>query len=216
MRYKKKLDLIFGPLVTKSSTQEPVSLPDWLSSSPDLTSDVTSDQINPSTRESCLDRTFRKMTKDQIEVEERQFGFIFVSIIDRIAEGIPLTKALQSDQRQFDYARLLRWIHKDLKRKALYQEAQEIGSEMMAAEIVEIADGENNPLEDVQRSQLRINTRKFLLASWNRKRYGESKQIEMNQSISVTDALDRANNRVAQIVDATFEDIMDEGNLDGE
>ena len=73
---------------------------------------------------------------------------------------------------------------------------------MIAAEILEIADGDG--LEDVQRSKLRIDSRQFLIKTWNRKRYGDVKTLEVNQNISITAALEQANQRlsIGRVIDA--------------
>ena len=129
------------------------------------------------------------------ELRETQFSVFFETILDKISRGINLKEILRDDQRDFDYTQLLRWIHKDPMRKSRYYEAQEIGSEMIAAEILEIADGQDG-LEDVQRSKLRIDSRQFLIKTWNRKRYGDVKTLEVNQNISITAALEQANQRL--------------------
>ena len=133
------------------------------------------------------------------ELLEKQFEIFFETILDKISRGINLKEILRDDQRDFDYTQLLRWIHKDPMRKSRYYEAQEIGSEMIAAEILEIADAVDN-MEDVQRSKLRIDSRQFLIKTWNRKRYGDVKTLEVNQNISITAALEQANQRLASRV----------------
>ena len=136
------------------------------------------------------------------ELQEKQFEIFFETILDKISRGINLKEILRDDQRDFDYTQLLRWIHRDPQRKSRYYEAQEIGSEMIAAEILEIADGDG--LEDVQRSKLRIDSRQFLIKTWNRKRYGDVKTLEVNQNISITAALEQANQRlsIGRVIDA--------------
>ena len=136
------------------------------------------------------------------ELLEKQFEIFFETILDEISRGINLKEILRDDQRDFDYTQLLRWIHRDPMRKSRYYEAQEIGSEMIAAEILEIADGDG--LEDVQRSKLRIDSRQFLIKTWNRKRYGDVKTLEVNQNISITAALEQANRRlsIGRVIDA--------------
>ena len=136
------------------------------------------------------------------ELRETQFSVFFETVLDKLSRGINLKEILRDDQRDFDYTQLLRWIHKDPQRKSRYYEAQEIGSEMIAAEILEIADGDG--LEDVQRSKLRIDSRQFLIKTWNRKRYGDIKTLEVNQNISITAALEQANQRlsIGRVIDA--------------
>lgn len=139
------------------------------------------------------------------ELLEKQFEIFFETILDKISRGINLKEILRDDQRDFDYTQLLRWIHRDPQRKSRYYEAQEIGSEMIAAEILEIADGDG--LEDVQRSKLRIDSRQFLIKTWNRKRYGDVKTLEVNQNISITAALEQANQRLVSGITIDHEDI---------
>ena len=139
------------------------------------------------------------------ELLEKQFEIFFETILDKISRGINLKEILRDDQRDFDYTQLLRWIHRDPQRKSRYYEAQEIGSEMIAAEILEIADGDG--LEDVQRSKLRIDSRQFLIKTWNRKRYGDVKTLEVNQNISITAALEQANARLVNGITIDHEDI---------
>ena len=66
---------------------------------------------------------------------------------------------------------------------------------MVAAEMIEIADSTDS-IEDVQRSKLRIDTRRFLVGVWNKKRYSETKQVELVGTISVLDALNAADERL--------------------
>lgn len=143
------------------------------------------------------------------ELQEKQFEIFFETILDKISRGINLKEILRDDQRDFDYTQLLRWIHKDPMRKSRYYEAQEIGSEMIAAEILEIADGVNDSgvPEDVQRSKLRIDSRQFLIKTWNRKRYGDVKTLEVNQNISITAALEQAQARLVNGITIDHEDI---------
>ena len=143
------------------------------------------------------------------ELQEKQFEIFFETILDKISRGINLKEILRDDQRDFDYTQLLRWIHRDPQRKSRYYEAQEIGSEMIAAEILEIADGVNDSgvPEDVQRSKLRIDSRQFLIKTWNRKRYGDVKTLEVNQNISITAALEQANQRLVNGITIDHEDI---------
>jgi hypothetical protein len=129
------------------------------------------------------------------ESQEKRFEVFFSTILDKLEMGIALTEILRDDQRNYDYQGILRWIHKDPQRLAKYREAQMIGTEMVMAECVEIADGKDG-IEDVQRSKLRIDTRLFQAKSWNRQRYGDIKTVEVNQSISIRAAIEDGLNRL--------------------
>ena len=138
------------------------------------------------------------------ELELLTYGNVFESALERITMGEPLTSIVESDQREISYTALLRWIMKDPIRKARYYEAHEIGTEFIAADMIRIADADNS-LEDVQRSTLRINTRKYLLGAWNKKRYAEVKQVEHSGGISIATALAEANARAFETYDGESE-----------
>ena len=115
--------------------------------------------------------------------------------IDSIAHGMSLSQVLREDQRDIDYNDFYRWIKKDPTRKQLFDEAQEMRTEFMAGEIIEIADADDS-LEDVNRSKLKIDTRKWLMGAHNRKKYGATTSIEMTGGISIVGALAAANSRI--------------------
>ena len=111
--------------------------------------------------------------------------------------GQPLRAALSTDPRNIDYARFLAWVMKDENRKDRYYEAQATGSEVVATQMLEIADA-SDTMEDVQRSTLRINTRKWLMGVWNRKRFGEVKQIDQTVTIDMVGAMEAARERASR------------------
>jgi hypothetical protein len=82
----------------------------------------------------------------------------------------------------------------DPQRLERYKEAKELRTEWWAGRVIEIAEGDD--LEDVQRSKLKIDTYKWLMGADNRKTYGDTKQVEINQSISVLSALEAAQARI--------------------
>lgn len=159
------------------------SLPSWLSADT-----VTSSQPDPDKR---------KRSPETREMLHSQYEYVFMRVISEMARGQPLHQILEQEGRTLDYNDFYRWMKKDSQRQALFQEAQELRSEFHAGEILQIADGADS-LEDVQRSRLRIETRRWLMGAHNKKRYGETKTIEMNTSISITDALAQATARAVQ------------------
>ena len=160
-----------------------VEIPDWLEPAP---------------------RTLASSPPEVKALALTQYGFIFMRVIDSIAHGSSLSQVLKDDQRNIDYNDFYRWIKKNPERNQLFNEAQEMRTEFMAGEIIEIADADDL-LEDVQRSRLKIDTRKWLMGAHNRKKYGEIKTVELGGSISITEALAQANARLidADVVDVT-------------
>ena len=131
-----------------------------------------------------------------------QYEQVFMRAIDSIAHGKSLSQVLRDDQREIDYNDFYRWIKKDPTRRQLFDEAQEMRTEFMAGEIIEIADADDS-LEDVNRSRLKIDTRKWLMGAHNRKKYGATTSIEMTGGISITGALAAAQARVIDLGDVT-------------
>jgi hypothetical protein len=137
-----------------------------------------------------------------------QYEQVFMRAIDSIAHGKSLSQVLRDDQRDIDYNDFYRWIKKDPTRKSLFDEAQELRTEFMAGEIIEIADADDS-LEDVNRSKLKIDTRKWLMGAHNKKKYGATTSIEMTGGISITGALAAAQARVidAEVIDITLKEL---------
>jgi hypothetical protein len=153
-----------------------------------------------------LDPAPRSLAKSPPEVKALtlvQYEQVFMRAIDSIAHGNSLSQILRDDQREIDYNDFYRWIKKDPTRKQLFDEAQEMRTEFMAGEIIEIADADDS-LEDVNRSKLKIDTRKWLMGAHNRKKYGATTNIEMTGGISIIGALAAAQ---ARIIDADVTDV---------
>jgi hypothetical protein len=129
------------------------------------------------------------------ENEVALYPALFERALQHIAEGNPLTSAIENYPLPITATRFMAWIHRDEERRTRYYEAQEIGAEVVANQMIDIADAEDT-VEDVQRSTLRINTRKWLLGVWNRKRFGEIKQVEQNVTIDIGEAMAAAQARV--------------------
>lgn len=147
-----------------------------------------------------------KAAKQLLHLEYEQ---IFERVIENIYRGHSLRSLVENDLRVISYEDFLRWIKRDPQRHERFKEAQEMRTEFLAGEILEIADGvdaiDAACPETVNRDKLRIDTRKWLMSAHNRKRYGETKQIEVGGSISITEALAQAQSRVidAEVVDVT-------------
>ena len=179
------IDQSVGATVLTAST----SLPDWLTAPPIVTPPLTLAQ-----------------QKVKAELVQTQFESMFIRVLEEMASGKTLTQVLSDDFRGFKAGAFLKWVKRDPDRHSLYKEAKELRTEHWAGEVIEIADADDS-MEDVQRSRLRIDTRKWLMGSDNRKVYGETKTIDVGGSISIIGALEAANNRVVELSD--IEDVTD-------
>jgi len=176
-------------------------VPDWLTTpDPTATRSSLSDFLQDSPAREQRMELVRQM-------RHAEFEAAFETTLDKLTQGMSLNRIIKSDFRELDGGKFMSWIKKDQKRLARYYEALEIGAEILASQVPEIAEGigdDGNPvMEDFNRSKLRIDSIKWQVGYMNRKRFGETKTLEVVGNISVTDALRDANARVmeAQLVD---------------
>ncbi len=130
----------------------------------------------------------------------------FDNILTGLAQGIPVTATLS--ELKIDkptYAAILKQIREQPDMWSLYLKSKEIGSELLGEEIVQISDGldENGDdnLEDIARSKLRIDTRKFLMMSNARHRFAPRQDITVT-NINLVEAMELAEKRVkGEVID---------------
>lgn len=159
-------------------------VPDWLTAQPQHT------LAQPTPVEQAQRR---RVTKELLLTTFEQ---TFERVLTEMAKGRTLKSVIVEDVRDLDYDAFWRWIKQDSMRYERYKEAKELRTEWWAGRIIEIAEAEDS-IEDVARSKLKIDTYKWLMGADNRKQYGDTKQIEVNQSISIISALEQANSRIA-------------------
>ena len=126
------------------------------------------------------------------------------SICLRLAEGESL-RSVCSDDGMPCKQTVLRWISRRPELRAQYVRAKEEGAEAIAEELFDIADDGTNDWmekldkegecigyqlngEHVQRSKLRIDTRKWYLSKIMPKKYGD--RIQHDQTITMADRTD--------------------------
>lgn len=119
-----------------------------------------------------------------------QYSFVLETMLDRVREGTPLRTALAEDPRRINIGDFMAWVMQSPQRRERYHEAQEVAAEIVAADLIPIADGKDS-IEDVSRSALRVSTRRELLKVWSRKRYGDVKQLDVKQESNFTFTLTR-------------------------
>jgi hypothetical protein len=141
--------------------------------------------------------TFPKPTHAQssevLALEMQTFEIAFESALEQIASGTTLAifcaNYIGPMNAPLAAGRFRAWMFRDGKRKQAYLAAKALGAEAIEDELLRIsdgirADGSAMP-DDVNRNTLQINTRKWLLQVWNRRRYGDVKHIEQNTTTRV-------------------------------
>lgn len=172
-------------------------LPHWLApTAQHIDNPVDPSLVPPLVPTALLDPQERRRLSR--ELLDATFDAMFERVLTEITRGRTLKSIVAEDLRNIDYEAFWRWIKRDPRRMERYKEAKELRTEWWAGRIVEIAEADD-ALEDVARSKLKIDTYKWLMGADNRKTYGESKQIELSTSISITAALEQARSRVAAL-----------------
>jgi len=150
-----------------------------------------------------------KLPAESRALRHVEYEQIFERVIEDVYRGRSLQSLIEDDHRVVSYEDFLRWVKREPTRHERFKEAQEMRTEFLAGEILEIADGiesvDPTSNDTVNRDKLRIDTRKWLMSAHNKKRYGETKQIELGGTISITEALAQAQARVieAEVIDVT-------------
>ena len=75
------------------------------------------------------------------------------------------------------------WLRKDADFAADYARARETGAHVIADDLLRIADGATE--DDVQASRLRVDVRKWLLARWLPKAYGDRQTHDAGDGVKV-------------------------------
>lgn len=143
----------------------------------------------------------RSLRENQRAIEHLTFESLFDDVLDKVREGGMLVNQMfDNDPRAPSYARFISWVYRDEGRRARYDEAQLAGAEVIKQQMLMIADGmdangDPSP-DDVNRSTLRINTRRWLLGVMDKKRFGDVKQIDQTVTINLGDAMREAQERL--------------------
>jgi hypothetical protein len=110
-----------------------------------------------------------------------------------IESGISLRKALESDSNMPSRVVFYEWLEADKEKANQYVRACETRADLIFEEIMDIADDSGNDVkytehgevinsEFVQRSRLRVDSRKWMLGKMNPKKYGD--KIDLTGEVS--------------------------------
>lgn len=113
------------------------------------------------------------------------------TICFRISEGESL-RSIVKDEGMPDLTTFLVWISEDQVKSKQYARAMELRADSMFEDMLDIADDSSEDIltddignakvntEFVQRSRLRVDTRKWILSRMNPKKYGDKTDITTN------------------------------------
>lgn len=151
------------------------------------------------------------MTRTQLNrlVSAKEFEMVFPRILEAMSAGATASQAIKELPIPIDTGGFMRWLRKDPKRYELYQDAQEIRSEIWADGLIDLAmgkvvDGEL-PME-LDRAKFAADQYRFLIKAQNKRVYGDTKTVEINQTVSIVGALEAAMGRANQVIDVSEDD----------
>jgi len=112
---------------------------------------------------------------------------LFTDLCARIADGATLPQACRAEGVT-NCSTVFRWLGKYPKASEMYARAREARAELHAEEILAISDDGSNDYmevegktvvdhEHIQRSRLRVDTRRWLLSKMLPKQYGDKMQV---------------------------------------
>lgn len=140
-----------------------MTLPTWLEETP-----ITKKPI------SSMVTTRYAKTREELTLMELTYENFFETAIDRLALGHQLTEIIADDPRDISLVDYMKWVRQDKTRKNRVKEAQEIAAEILVMQTPSIAEGKDNPMEDIQRSTLRVNNNWRIAGALYPEKYGKT------------------------------------------
>lgn len=142
---------------------------------------------------------FALLLPDERQLEKTQFEQTFEYALGRLAEGAFIGSIIRNSPFKVHRGRFMTWVKNDSERWRRYNAAQQVGAEIIAANLADPESDTINDLPmDVNMKRINFEIGKWYLGIVDRKRFAETKQVEINQSISITAALEQANGRLIE------------------
>ncbi len=161
--------------------QTATSIPAWLQAlEPDPSLSLPSP---PTIKPPSLLEQNRLRKQDMLDTFEKLFEPAMEALID----GVSINKFLQNDHRNIRPGKFMQWIMDDPKRYETYLRANTVAMELVSNDLIPIADGRDDPMEDVARSKLRVDARKLMMGFNARDRFTTTTKVDVSghQSISL-------------------------------
>lgn len=116
-------------------------------------------------------------------------------VIELLLRGVPLRDAI--NQCGFTPRTFNRRLQADKEAALAYSRAQEFKADLLADEIINIADTS----EDPAKARNQIEARKWIASKYNSKRFGDRIDLNVTQTIDIGSTLEEARNRMRPISD---------------
>lgn len=140
-----------------------MTLPTWLEETPTTKKPIA-----------AMVTTRYAKTREELTLMELTYENFFETAIDRIALGHQLTEIIADDPRDISLVDYMKWVKQDKTRKKRVKEAEEIAAEILVMQTPRIAEGIDNPMEDIQRSTLRVNNNWRIASALYPEKFGKN------------------------------------------
>lgn len=154
----------------------------------------------------------------QIKTITQEMVDLCITIIRDFANGLTLKGAVSKSEMQPDQFFAILVKVPELAQR--YDIAQKSNAELIASEVIDISD---DLLVDYGRARNMVDARKWVASKYNAKRFGDKLELDVQQPLSIGDALNAAKRRTALVPEEdhdlietpqttesiTYEDIFD-------
>ena len=132
-------------------------------------------------------------------LERERFLNLFEFVLSNLCRGRMISSILKEYPLEFDEGRFMLWLKHDPTRWSEYCDALSIGGELILAREVdpEIEAARTIPLE-ASASKARFDKVMKYLGVIDRKRFGQTQQVEINSTINLNSVLAAANARLIE------------------
>lgn len=156
-------------------------------------------------------RTKSTLADRELRLSDAAREDAIVRILDGIATTTKGLAAICADLNTVTRRTFLRWVSEDYSLRHRYAHAREFQQELLAEEILAISDDGSNDTyvdeegrtrvdhDNIQRSRLRVETRKRLMSKLAPKKYGDKSAMELSGEIKNTGAITAPEELVAEV-----------------
>ena len=117
-------------------------------------------------------------------------------ILEMLSGGVSLSSILRDDPALPRMGELMGFLRRNTEWWEKYLDARAAQAEVFREKMEEAADPTGDSISDVQRDRLKVDTYKWLMSVSNRDLYGDKKQIDVNQKLDLSAAMQAAEKRV--------------------
>lgn len=162
-------------------------LPNWLEQSPANPVELPSSDLDTTTNPLVV--SFARHAAE-MALAHSTYEIIFEDTLEKLSDAKLLPDIVDdyndSHATKINVAHFRKWIFEDKARKAKFNAANELGAYAHLDKSIRIAEGKDNPMEDVARTALRVKQHMIAAKVYNRKVFGDDPSSALGGGGGVT------------------------------